>query len=308
MSSPALTIKAVSELKAKQGSPTALLYQILTGGAQLSNGQTLTSTAFFEEWTRGGKQQFETLWRDHAGARTGHMIPKEDLDPSADEGDDDPEYVDERFTGKHEWIPTNMVGYVIEHASRLSDLPAITWLQLAEVLRTPTRWVIHKPYPSGERLTGHVGALYKNGKALTKGQKAFHDDLRQILRENLTNSKSDPESFCAQLIQYIETNCWQGTAVTGFKDSDACPYSYNDSGQVRWGLTVEEMRKAVHDNVPFQIDILKNVSKQVTSQLKPSVTFPWSATFLAKGGSFPGDDGDHGMDGSKPSGTGSMSD
>ncbi|MFB4195832.1 hypothetical protein ACE11A_15910 [Streptomyces carpaticus] len=112
------------------------------------------------------------------------------------------DWVKDRFrdamSGHHEWIPSN---YILEVTKRAYQAAAEGpgWIKFQHELRSETFRVVFKPTKSAKvkRLSyngsrrgytipqGHSGAVYFKGKQQTKGQKAFHDELRgAFLRES----------------------------------------------------------------------------------------------------------------------------
>jgi hypothetical protein len=99
-------------------------------------------------------------------------------------------------SGKHEWIPTNMIMSVINRTAGVEDgVEVADWIELQHQLRTDTSWVIFKPSRGktedyqGKNYTvlqGHVGALYLNGEQKTSGTQAFHNMLRQSFSASKT--------------------------------------------------------------------------------------------------------------------------
>src|SRR5262249_48736356 len=160
-------------------------------------------------------------------------------------------YEREKFQGKHEWIPTDMLAYVIGCAAKHKDP---TWLYLAEVLRIPTRAVVVLPGKVSPDLTGHIGALYtttgrRKFKPITTGQAAFHDVLRDILRKHLNNQANNPEAYEKDLFDHIDEFYWQGNDIPGLNLNSECPY-YFLSGQSQysqWGPTYGDMRNTLED-------------------------------------------------------------
>jgi hypothetical protein len=91
------------------------------GGVELANNSMYTAEAFVNEWNSGGKKFLEDYWRDSANTPTktlskedkaalGDAMDATDEEDLADEADNSREL----FHGKHEWIPTNYLGYVVE--------------------------------------------------------------------------------------------------------------------------------------------------------------------------------------------------
>jgi hypothetical protein len=98
--------------------------------------------------------------------------------PAAGVDDEDIEDANrEMFRGKHEWFPTNYLGYVVEWSiGRYTD---IRWIYFADVLRIPAPLVVLDPTKVRESagaaaplgLQGHVGALHLKGKGKRYNQR-----------------------------------------------------------------------------------------------------------------------------------------
>jgi hypothetical protein len=254
-----------SAFLAANQSAVNLFTKLQKGGVQLKGGKTYTAEQFVKEWPAGGKKFLETHWRDAANTAV-HPSTAEDRAELAaagidDEGADDLER--ELFQGKHEWIPTNYLGYVVEWAIGCHN--DIRWIYFAEVLRIPTRLVVIHPRKVRESagagdllgLHGHVGALYLKGKGKSysqriKAQATFHDELRDLLKECLSITRNDPARYAQGLEEHIKDWYWTGdltSAATacGYSATDfaklPCPYYFN-SGRAKyesWGATMGNM-------------------------------------------------------------------
>lgn len=246
---------------AASGSVTGLILRLFNGGVLLPNGSTYSGQHFVSDWSRGGKQYIEGKWRDAANTPTGHLFPSDDGEGNISY---DEENIEE-YRGKHEWVPTNMLAYVLENAITHGHPE---WLLLAEALRSATRNVIFKPSlvsytrnsnnPYG--LSGHVGAIYVEygGRPHRKfkGQGGFHDGLRNILRTHLNPSTSDISAYCTDLENFIGTHCWLGdmgelanflnTTVDGLQQLP-CPYGYLSGVNQcsSWGSSMFDMANNV---------------------------------------------------------------
>ena len=292
-----LTAQALQAEKAGNGGLVSLLVKLIEGKTiSLASGNSFGIQEFSKEWFNGGKMAVEGDWRDTANVQTGHSAPVLDYDPEyCETGDGDDQYEIEFRSGKHEWIPTNILGYVIEMAMKHNDAAlAKKWLGLAEVLRTPTRYVMLRPAGNG-LLCGHVGALYvqsTNGlkyRQLTKGQAGFHNELRAILKKNLSPTVSDPENYRKELLEYIQKTFWLGEVSVWIKDSAPCPYFYNSTwGSTSWGATMGDMRKALADAWVNEMKMLENAFAAFLPKPNSSVTYGWSALYLMQGKTFPG--------------------
>ena len=253
-----------------QSNVVNLLVKLYGGGVRLPDGSIYTPSEFAEEWEVGGKKILERYWRDPANKPTGHLYSGEDADQDT---------LREMWQGKHEWIPTDMLGYVIENACLFHG--DIRWVYLAEVLRTPTRYVIVKPSklkrpekinPMG--LTGHVGALYVptggNKKPLFKGQATFHDALRAILKRCLSSATNRIDSYVLELKSHIKDWYWQGdlVSVAAFCGGTSlhqfsqlpCPYLYlsGSSQYTRWGDNMEQMARSLAEGWALWNQVMSN--------------------------------------------------
>lgn len=250
----------------------------------LSGGKYVDYTIqqFVDDWDNGGKQFCETKWRTDAFSLTRPKVPgNSDFYAIFD---DDEEDEPELFHGEHEWIPTNMLGYVVENG--LLRHNSLTWLVLADALRTPTASVVVHPsyarYPSSGGdpfgLTGHVEAIFIQQaggyKGRTKAQKKFHDDLRGILKTHLSKSVSDPGGYVSALQQYIAATFWQGDIVSVAAEykisvaafsASSCPYFYKSASGVygRWGATMGGMAEKLRGDWINYNKILENVGRLV---------------------------------------------
>lgn len=242
-----------------------LFTKLQQGGVALKNGTTYTSADFVREWNGGGKKFLETHWRDAANTAA-HAISAADRAEMRAAGLEDDAADDsarEMMQGKHEWIPTNFLGYVVEWA--ISKHNDIRWIYFADVLRIPTRLVVVHPSRCREPdakddplgLQGHVGAIYLKGKGKgytqrIKSQSTYHDELREILKGCLSITANDPELYGQALEQHIDHWYWTGdltSAATACKLSATtfaampCPYYYNSgrSQYAAWGPTMGDM-------------------------------------------------------------------
>jgi hypothetical protein len=158
------------------------------------------------------------------------------------------EWIHDRFRGpggKHEWIPTNYLGQVLERArtSEVSgdEATAARWVKFQDEFRSPTnilfypaadRYLRTAPYTrdpvshtqkSGTPLTvlqGHVGAVYAPISDIgdyrdevvqqTQGQGPWHDDLRQIFDNNPGADVSTMKTIIQQMDSFIQQQLWQG--------------------------------------------------------------------------------------------------
>ena len=246
-----------------------LLVQLAKGDVELADKSKYTAADFVKEWTNGGKKFIEDYWRDSANTPT-KTLSKDDkaalgdaMDTTdADDVDDAADNDRELYQGKHEWIPTNYLGYVVENG--LLKHKDLGWVYLAEVLRIPTRLVVTVPSKkcvidsqNSLGLHGHVGALYTKSKAGAyrpqfKGQATFHNELRAIVKESLSYTKSDAAAYMKALVTHIQEWYWQGDLDSVAKTYKmtatdfgklACPYFFNSGKNeyTSWGQTMADM-------------------------------------------------------------------
>jgi hypothetical protein len=254
-------------LEANQ-SAVNLFTKLQKGGVQLKNGSTYTSEQFVKEWSAGGKKFLETHWRDSANTPV-HALSAADRKEMAAAGLDDEGIEDvnrEMMQGKHEWIPTNFLGYVVEWG--ISHHNDIRWIYFAEVLRIPTRLVVIHPRKTRESaggtdplgLHGHIGALYLKNKGAydqrIKAQAVFHDELRDLVKESLSITQNDPTKYKKGLEEHIRDWYWTGeiapaATACGLSATDfvklPCPYYFN-SGKAEyesWGQTMGDMARTL---------------------------------------------------------------
>jgi hypothetical protein len=295
------TALALQTVKGNGGGIVRLMSHLIGGkGYELPNGTVFTLDDLSGEWRQGGKEVMEGTWRQSANTRTGHSVPKEDFDPENPE-DNDEQYEEELGSGQHEWIPTNMLSYVIEMATKHNDeAQALQWLMLTETLRIPTRFVMLKPVKEKAPLSGHVGALYSltkgKYKQLTKGQGPFHDKLRTILKNNLSAERSNVAGYRQELLAYIREAFWHGESLAVVKDDGECPYFYNSGVGAfsSWGKNMAEMRHTLALGWTTHFKILENTFAAVMPITNTNIPFSHSSLALQKGEVFPGDEGMNG--------------
>lgn len=154
----------------------------------MANGQTIMGI---------DRQELENLWQKQ----------------------DNKDWLKDKFrsanSGKHEWIPTNMIMQVINRTAGVEDgVEVADWIDLQHKMRTDTSWVIFKPSKGtieefqGNRYTvlhGHVGALYLNNRQKTQGTIQFHNSLRKSF------SASKKVQQCITDVQQVfEDWVWDG--------------------------------------------------------------------------------------------------
>ena len=242
------------------------------GRVQVPDEADYVLKEFVDDWKNGGKKQVEKYWRFPANKSTGHTS----VSSTSNDDEEQEDVLDrqkEYYQGAHEWIPTNMLGYIVDHG--VIKHGDIRWLQLADALRSPCALVVCLPGKlmddvvrnnathDAVHLTGHVGALSlgEAGRYIFTHQDVFHDELRKILKACLNDNTSDLRTFYSSLTSHMQAWYWQGddsstTSVAkncGLSLADfkklACPYHYNHgSNQVAsWGKTMGEMAQKLKD-------------------------------------------------------------
>lgn len=245
-----------------------LLMLLLDRGVDLGNGRTYTGQDFVREWKQGGKEFLEGQWRDTANVPTRSAQSLRETSALFDDGDADPVEWTEMMQGKHEWIPTNMLGYVVEQSLLLGG--DIRWAFLADTLRIPTRLVVIHPrkmrHPTAENplgIHGHVGAVYVQAKTRswrqqTKSQGPFHDELRDLLRTHLSAARNDLDGFVRALHEHVADWYWRGdvhaaAVACGMTPAEfaaaPCPYAYNSGAATyaSWGRTMGDMARTLQE-------------------------------------------------------------
>jgi hypothetical protein len=195
--------------------------------------------------------------------------------------------------GKHEWIPTNMLSYMLAMAAGWED---VRWLIGMEVLRTPCSSLIYrgtlrkapKVPQSGPTLymnalklkdgttlsqivdlQGHVGSLYRKKEtkvgACQVGMPGWHGHLREIIYRRLNTGVDDLKGFTSELLQFIGTTIWSGgidqlanfaTEKAGVLTSNAAkiPCDYfSDRKGTPWGNSKTLADMSIHQATGFQL-------------------------------------------------------
>ena len=178
------------------------------------------------------RKDIDRKWRDKAnGKRMGQVI-----------------------SGKHEWLPTNLLPYMMSMAAGWED---VRWLIGMEILRTPCSALIYrgrirktpKPASSPEGrpswagfkklqdgttvseildFQGHVGCLYANDKSKGKvtarqvGMPTWHGHLRDIIYRRLNQSTNDLLGFSGEMASFVGNTIWNGSLaqLANFSDEN----------------------------------------------------------------------------------------
>lgn len=193
-----------------------LLWKSLSEGYTLQDGRELKKVDLIQALnTKDGKKFLGSHWRDKANEEHGDQI----------------------IQGKHEWILTSELMYVIQHAKTAADLEI--WFMAAEILRVPTQDVIfnfslskddvEQMQEQGLKLSelgivgAHPGGLYEErnagddkktssqwNKQAVAGSQGFHSRLSELLHGFLNEDVSDIEGFLESLIDFHATEIWSG--------------------------------------------------------------------------------------------------
>ncbi|HWF48602.1 MAG TPA: hypothetical protein VG168_16450 [Bryobacteraceae bacterium] len=161
----------------------------------------------------------------------------------------------DKVAGKHEWIPTNMIPYMVSNVKNKAG----QWRAAMDLLRSPTQYIVYTPgannphyvmgHPLSEflDLNGHVGALYhKNDPSpRIKNMGPWHDGLREILMThlNLANGNENFIGYFKDLISYVQNTVWVGSSNIPIDIQKAIPCDYYmDSACTQlWGANLHEM-------------------------------------------------------------------
>ncbi len=227
---------AVKRKQGEEGSLLKLLIKLIRGDTiQIENGKEYKLDDFLAEFGNGGKLAIEKDWRVKNGAAGKSAAKEEYLNKDAD--DIAMVYEKERLRGKHEWIPTSEIAYVAEFCAKNKSFAL---LSMASSLRSDTEDVIFNP-DKYKGFTGHVGALYtSDGKAITTGQAAFHDELRQLLYKCFRDHHADFTAYASGLEAFFKEHCWDGIAqAKAFVD-----HKFKTIGKTAWDKFRLETYKA----------------------------------------------------------------
>jgi hypothetical protein len=194
--------------------------------------------------------------------------------------------------GKHEWIPTNLLSYMLAMAAGWED---VRWLIGMEVLRTPCSSLIYRGtlrkapklqedgptiYMNAHKLKegaavseivdlqGHVGSLYRDKEskvsACQVGMPGWHKHLREIIARRLNTGVDDLKGFTSELVQFIGTTIWSGsldqlanfaTERAGYLTANATKIAcdyYSDRKGTRWGNCKTLAEMAMHQTNGYQ--------------------------------------------------------
>ncbi len=124
--------------------------------------------------------------------------------------------------GNHEWIPTNMIGEVVERSTTAGGAATWNeWVTMHTAMRTDTGWIIFKPSvatyaatplagPAQTALVGHPGALnYESSPGrvtpLQSDPNHFHEQLREAFRAGTT-----PRAVVEEMETIASGLIWRG--------------------------------------------------------------------------------------------------
>jgi len=205
---------------------TGFIWKVLKNGVILNDGRVFTKADLLKAMSKSdGKKLIGDHWRDTNNAVHGGQL----------------------IQGKHEWILTSNLIYVIENAKSLKDLEI--WFMAAEMLRSPTQNVIFDfdlsqsevnalvndgvKLSELQKLGAHPGALYeergsndekkldpkKHNKQAVQGSSKFHDRLESLLKTYLNPQKSDISGYLQGLLDFHKKEIWSGT-INGYTPDD----------------------------------------------------------------------------------------
>ena len=173
---------------------------------QMAKGATLTVTQDSVSGTIT-MADFENAWKKQSNA----------------------DWVKDRFRdaldGHHEWIPSNYILAVTKRASDIAGEGA-KWIDLQHELRSETFRVVFAPSMAQPKIvkdtvapstkpeeysvpSGHVGAVYYKGVQQTKGERAFHMELRGAFGGNST-----VKATAQAALDVAKKWVWNGSAIT----------------------------------------------------------------------------------------------
>ena len=158
------------------------------------------------------------------------------------------DFLKEKFraadSNKHEWLPSNMIGDVVNRAADPNTwLDGVKWIDFQHEVRTPTKYLVFKPSYVSDTLEeklgkitktyivlqGHAGAVYIKKKDKNVPQTTGQPDWHNKLREKFESSNS-----CKVLLDKIEKHfqdtIWDGgnlpaNIYDGHHDSNGNPLS-----------------------------------------------------------------------------------
>ncbi|BDC51034.1 hypothetical protein F183_A33500 [Bryobacterales bacterium F-183] len=205
------------------------------------------------------------------------------------DGSANQKWIAERFRGsggKHEWIPTNYIGEVMNYARAQQNNPnapinAASWIDFQDTLRTDTKnimfsrayWLKAPVSPASEEATqlliqGHAGALYApihEGKwradneivQQTHGQKEWHDKLRAIFKNAAKGtSKAGRDQIVENLATFADSDLWHGQTHSPAFDK------YYDSGKAPLSMKeIQSRASKAQSELETAIDKAKEVTK-----------------------------------------------
>jgi hypothetical protein len=166
----------------------------------------------------------------------------------------------DKVAGKHEWIPTNMIPYMV---SNVKNKPG-QWRAAMDLLRSPTQFIVYKPaannpsYVMGHPLSefldlhGHVGALYHKSdpSCRIKNMGPWHDGLREILTThlNLANGKENFIGYFPDLVSYVQNTVWDGGSniPADLQKAIPCDYYMDSACTQSWGANLYEMAQKLN--------------------------------------------------------------
>jgi len=254
------------------------IWRTLKQGYTLRDGRKFTQTNLIKAMTsKEGKKMIGDHWRDKSNEEHSGQI----------------------IQGKHEWILTSDLLYVIENAKSIDDLQI--WFMAAEMLRSPTQNVIFNigldsndvdlMINQGVKLSdlgkvgAHPGGLYQerdindpkkdndqwNVQAV-QGSKEFHNKLQLLLREHLNQNKSDIGSYLQALINFHKQEIWSGEignySPEDFRGVETGFYAGTKKGSPKKDNDLEQFMIRQNENFKRDQQILINQAKAILSEME----------------------------------------
>ncbi|MEL7005833.1 MAG: hypothetical protein AAFN93_24355, partial [Bacteroidota bacterium] len=254
------------------------IWRTLKEGYKLNDGRTFTQADLVKAMSsRDGTKLIGDHWRDKNNEEHGGQI----------------------IQGKHEWILTSDLMYVINNAKNIKDLQI--WFMAAEMLRSPTQNVIFdfgldkkdvqllvlngvKLSDLG-KVSAHPGGLYQERDSTdqkktndqwnvqsVKGSIQFHDRLQQLLRTHLNDQKSDIVGYLNDLVTFHQREIWSGQIGDISPDDFEGVQTGFYSGTKKWAPKkdndLKDFMLRQHENFTRDQQILKNQAKAILAEVE----------------------------------------
>lgn len=257
---------------------TGFIWRVLKSGYTLNDNRGFTKADLMKAMsTSDGKKFLGDYWRDTNNAVHGNQV----------------------IQGKHEWILTSNLTYVIEHAQNIKDLEI--WFMAAEILRTPTQSVVFDfnlkqdevdyLVNIGGKLSdlgkvgAHPGALYeerddldvkkqdpkKHNKQAVQGSSLFHARLENLLKTYLNPQKNDIAGYLQGLLDFHDNEIWSGTIsgknANDFDGVDTGFYSSVNKGSQKKDQDMKAFMLRQQQNFSTDRQVLINQAKAILHEL-----------------------------------------